>query len=66
MTRVELQYIGAVSLLGRLSRHIEDEEDMCCIEMAMNDLVAALPGRFEIVECHRGWSLEPLPEKEAT
>ena len=61
--KLELQYIGAVALLGRLSRDSKDDEDLCCVEMAMNDLVKALPGRFEAVKYNRGWSLEPIRVK---
>ena len=61
---MEIKYIGAVALLGRLSQRIKDEEDLYCIEQAMNDLLEDLPGRFEIWKLHNGFSLEPKHTKE--
>lgn len=64
--KLEMQYIGAVSLLGRLSSHLRDNggEDSSLIKMVMEDLRKALPGRFEIWKTTSGgWSLEPIREK---
>ena len=57
---IEMQYIGAVALLGRIVRSFHyNEEDLALVEMAMQDLVKTLPGRFEVVKTTGGWSLEP-------
>ena len=57
---MEMKYIGAVALLGRLSEKFRgDEETLYCIKRAMDDLVEELPGRFEVVKTTGGYSLEP-------
>jgi hypothetical protein len=55
---MEIKYIGAVSLLGRLCRNL-DEEDMELVKIAMEDLLEEMPGRFEIWKVSGGYSLEP-------
>ncbi len=60
MNDLEIQYIGACALLGRLSRHITDTEELYLIERAMNDCADSFPGRFEVIGNNvGGWSLEP-------
>lgn len=54
---MEIKYIGAVSLLGRLSPQIKDEDDLYCIKQAMDDLQEEMPGRFGIVKVSGGFSL---------
>lgn len=57
----EMQYVGACCLLGRLSNHINDEQDRYCIKRALDDCAASFPGRFEVVKTSGGgWSLEPI------
>jgi hypothetical protein len=56
---LEIKYIGAVALLGRLSPQIRDDDDRYCIKQAMDDLLAEMPGRFEIWKVSGGFSLEP-------
>ncbi len=58
---MEIKYIGAVSLLGRLCRRL-DEEDMDLVRRAMDDLLDEFPGRFEIWKVSGGFSLEPKRE----
>ena len=59
---IEIHYIGACSLLGRLSQKTYiDREDKVLIRMALDDLVHVLPDRFEVVETSSGGiSLEPI------
>lgn len=58
---IEMQYIGACSLLGRLSGRVKDEQDRYCIKRALDDCAAAFPGRFEVVKAFGGgWLLEPI------
>ena len=48
---LELHYIGACSLLGNLTRILNKSiypEDLELIDMALNDLVKLLPGRFTV------------------
>jgi hypothetical protein len=58
---MKIKYIGAVSLLGRLCRNL-DEEDVDLVKMAMDDLLEEMPGRFEIWKVSGGFSLEPKQE----
>jgi len=62
MNNIEIKYIGCASLLGRLSKNIKDKEDLCCIEMAMNDLVEEFPERFKVVRMHNGFHLEVIKQ----
>lgn len=56
---MEIQYIGACALLARLSRKIEDEEDLAAIECALDECCRIFPKRFEYVPVKpRGFSLE--------
>ena len=59
---VEIKYVGAVALLGRLSPQIKDEDGLYCIKQAMDDLLEEMPGRFEIWKVSGGFSLEPKRE----
>mgnify|MGYP001558163998 FL=1 len=60
MNDIEIQYIGACALLGRLSRHIMDAEERDLIKRAMDDCVESFHGRFEVIGTNvGGWSLEP-------
>jgi hypothetical protein len=56
---IEMHYIGACALLGRLSVKA-GSDDQYLIKRALDDLVGLLPGRFEIVTVSGGWSLEPM------
>jgi hypothetical protein len=53
-----MQYVGACSLLGRLSSQIVDEDDKECIGQALQDC-ATLLGTLEVMKTHNGYSLEP-------
>lgn len=58
---LRMQYIGACSLLGRLSARIEDSTDKACILDALTDCANLFPGQFEIVPTMGdGDSLEPI------
>lgn len=62
---LEIKYIGAVSLLGRLvskGREIQNE-DIILVHAAMNDLLEEFPERFEIWKVSGGYSLEPLHQE---
>jgi len=60
---LEMKYIGAVALLGRISHNFrDDEKTLYCIKHAMDDLVEELPGRFEVVKTSGGYSLEPISQ----
>jgi hypothetical protein len=65
VSKVELyeKYIGAVSLLGRISsRHDLDKDSMYGVERATDDLVGLFPESFEKVETGRGGiQVEPNP-----
>lgn len=64
--QMRMQYVGACSLLGRLSGRIKDEDDRDCIARALADC-AALLGSFEVVEASDGgYSLEPIFEAAGT
>lgn len=57
--QLHMRYIGACSLLARLSNHAAiDDEDREWIKLALDDLLETLPGRFQIWNTGRGWSLE--------
>lgn len=57
----DMQYIGACSLLGRLSNRRMAEDDLYCVKRALDDCAAAFPGSFEVVETSSGgYSLEPI------
>jgi hypothetical protein len=62
---LEIKYVGVVALLGRLCRNLE-EEDMDLVKMAMEDLMAEFPDRFEIWKTNGGYSLEPKRSKPLT
>lgn len=59
---LRMQYIGACSLLARLSGRRElSEEDRDCIGRALADCVASFPDSFELVDLSNGgYSLEPI------
>ena len=59
---IELHYVGACALLGRLSTKTSSE-GLHMIKGALDDLIMLLPGRFEVVSISRGWSLEPVRTK---
>jgi hypothetical protein len=62
MNKIEMQYIGAAAVLGRVS-HLcrEDTNAMYSIKRAMDDCAAAFPGRFEVIRTSNGgYSLEPI------
>lgn len=56
----DMRYIGACSLLGRISAYVTDPEDLASIRHAMEDCVATFPGRLEIWDTATGLSLEPV------
>jgi hypothetical protein len=62
---IEMHYIGACALLGRLSTKY-NTGDLDLIKGALDDLVTLLPGRFEVVSVSRGWSLEPVRTSHET
>lgn len=55
----DMQYIGAVSLLARLSQKYKFElNDIDSIGMAIQDFCIEFPGRFEYDgDCERGYRL---------
>lgn len=57
---IRMQYMGACALLGRLSSHVRNEDDLECIHRALLDCAAITDGRFEVVRAGQGWSLEPV------
>lgn len=59
MNRMELQYIGACSLLGRLLKRIHDDDERLAAEIAVADCAAAFPGRFDVINADGGLLLEP-------
>jgi hypothetical protein len=61
MSKIELQYVGACALLGRLSSSRMTEDDLFSVKRALDDCAATFPGRFEIVRTSSGgYSLEPI------
>jgi len=57
---VRMQYVGVCSLLARLSGRIKDEDDLSCIEQALEDCAATVGG-FEVVRTSDGgFSMEPV------
>lgn len=58
-----MKYIGALSLLARLSDQIHDEEDQQCIEMALKDCTDAYP-TMEYRKCYNGFIFQPKPVRE--
>ena len=54
-----MKYIGACSLLGRVARLIDNQDELDCIEQAMHDCAELSEGRLKVVRVTRGWSLEP-------
>lgn len=61
MNQVEMQYLGACALLGRLSSQIKDPLDRDAIRRCLDDAARAFPGRFEVVKTHNGGMLlEPI------
>jgi hypothetical protein len=63
--RMEMQYIGACHLLGRLANKLKDDDDKYCVKRALDDCAAAFPGRFEVIKTSGGWSLEPVASSNA-
>jgi hypothetical protein len=61
LNQLQMQYIGACSLLGRLSNRrglSDDDRDAIC--RALDDCAQTFKGRFEVVEVGEGGvSLEP-------
>lgn len=60
---LEMRYIGACALLGRLAAKIDrdDIDSRYLIEAALADCRAQLPGRFKVLECaDRSLALEPV------
>lgn len=57
--RIEMQYIGAVSLLGRVS-HVLTDEERDFVFAAMQDLLEVMPRRFTIVRGYNKLTLQPI------
>jgi hypothetical protein len=62
--QMRMQYIGAVSLLARLTarRYIMDQldiDDRDSIERAVKDCAALFPDSMQAIRVGAGWSLEP-------
>jgi hypothetical protein len=56
---MRMQYIGACSLLARLScREAISDEDRECIGRALDDCAKTL-GTLKVIQAGRGWALEP-------
>jgi hypothetical protein len=56
MDKLEMHYIGAVSLLARISNRLPSFEDMELIECALHDCCELLPDRFEYWgDIHKGF-----------
>lgn len=61
---MRMQYVGACSLLARLSSRDMSADDLECVERALNDCADLFPGSFEVIETSRGGlSLEPVIAK---
>lgn len=68
MNTMEINYIGAIALLARLSpKLVLNSEDMECIEAAIGDFCRLLPDRFDYEgDPKRGFTLKFVRKPNAS
>lgn len=58
-TALRMQYIGAIALLGRVQRQLDDESRECAAR-AIEDCVTLFPDRLRVVQTTHGPTIEVI------